>query len=247
MSENPLLVSQDGPVVTLTMNRPQALNALSGEMRRQLIARLDELNGDSSVRVAILTGTGRAFTAGLDLKELATSKVGVGSIVDSENVGAAIDRFSKPLIAAVNGLAVTGGMEILLACDIVFAADTAQFADTHVKVGLAPGWGLSQRLSRLVGVFRAKEMSLSARFVTAREAEQWGLVNRVVPPADLMPQALDLAHAIAKWEPAAVQKMKRLIDQGYTLPLGEALALEATAATTANAGVVMQSTVLEKR
>lgn len=246
MQDDPLLIARDGHCAVMTLNRPNVLNALSGDLRRRLITGLAELDRDESVRVVVLTGAGRAFTAGLDLKELAASGESVSVSIDNSNVAAAIERFSKPIIAAVNGDAVTGGVEIILACDMVLASEAARFADTHVKVGLTPGWGLSQRLSRLVGVFRAKEMSLSARFVSAREALEWGLVNRVVAAADLMPQALELAHAIAGWDPSSVREMKALIDRGRGMPIGEAIAMEAATASRRNAAVTMQATVLRK-
>ena len=237
--DTPLLMSRDGACVILTLNRPDSLNALSGTMRRSIVAALAALDADDACRVAILTGRGRAFSAGLDVKELAASGVDVSANVDRENVVAAIERFSKPLIVAVNGLAVTGGFEIALACDVIYASEDAVFIDTHVKVGLAPGWGLSQRLSRVVGVHRAKELSLSATPLTAREAEGWGLVNRVFPAVDLLSRSVELAHAIAALSPASVRSMKSLIDRGHAMALGEALVMEATSASAANANVVM--------
>ncbi|HEU0222603.1 MAG TPA: enoyl-CoA hydratase [Paracoccaceae bacterium] len=246
MSDTPLAIVHDDPCAIVTLNRPEALNALSGAMRRGLVAALAELDATDSVRVVILTGAGRAFCAGLDLKELAASGRSVSDNVDAENVVAAIERFTKPLVAAVNGPAVTGGVEILLACDIILAAEGASFADTHVKVGLTPGWGLSQRLSRVVGIHRAKEFSLSARALSARQAERWGLVNHVVPAEELMPRALDLARSIAQWPPEAVRAMKSMIDRGHAMPLGEALAMEARAASRANAAVTVPDTALRR-
>ena len=247
MADGPAVVSVDTHCATVAMNRPEALNALSGAMRRALVAALAGLDADDNVRVVILTGTGRAFTAGLDIKELAASGVDVSANVDAENVVSAIERFSKPLIAAVNGLAITGGLEIILACDIILASDEASFADTHVKVGLTPGWGLSQRLSRLIGVHRAKELSLSARRVSAQEALDWGLVNHVVPAAELMPRAIALAASIAQWPPEDVRAMKAIIDRGLALPYGEAIAMEAAAASKANAHVRMTEKALRQR
>ena len=232
---------------TVVLNRPEVLNALSRAVRLAIIETLARLDADPNVRVVILTGAGRAFTAGLDLKELAASEADVSANVDAENVVAAIERFSKPLIAAVNGVCVTGGVEIILACDIILASDTARFADTHVKIGVTPGWGLSQRLSRLIGIHRAKELSLSARFFSAQEAEAFGIVNRVVPAEDLMPRALELAQSIAQWPPANVKAMKSIIDRGHAMPLGEALAMEAATASRNNAAVSVPSSVLPSR
>lgn len=247
MSGEPLAIEYDGPCAIITMNRPEALNALSGAMRRGLVETLAEFDRRDDVRVVILTGAGRAFTAGLDLKELAASGRDVSANVDAENVVAAIEKFSKPLIAAVNGVAITGGFEITLACDVVLASESAVFIDTHVKVGLTPGWGLSQRLSRVVGLHRAKELSLSARPLPASEAERWGLVNHVLPADELLPRALELGRAIAQWSPEAVAAMKAIIDKGHALPFGEAVRMEAETASRRNASVKMTTAVLGSR
>ena len=170
----------------LTLNRPEALNALSAELVRAFVHALRTAD-DGTVATIILTGQGdRAFTAGMDLKE-----------------AAAIARCRTPIMVAVNGLCITGGMEIMLACDIVIASSTARFADTYVKVGLLPGWGISQRMARQIGPQRAKEISLTGTFVSAERALEIGLVKRVVarrrtrrsrcPQA---PLALDRAHSI---------------------------------------------------
>jgi enoyl-CoA hydratase len=132
----------------------------------------------------------------------------------------------KPVLAAINGAAITGGLELALACDILLASTKARFADTHVRVGVIPGWGLSQRLSRLIGVSRAKEMSLSGRMIDAQTALAWGLVNRVVAPEDLLPAARALAAEIAGCDPQMVAAYKALIDDGFALPFGPALQLE---------------------
>ena len=247
MPGEPLAIEHDGPCAIITMNRPEALNALSGGMRRGLVEALAEFDRRDDVRAVILTGAGRAFTAGLDLKELAASGKDVSANVDAENVVAAIEKFSKPLIAAVNGVAITGGFEITLACDVVLASESAVFIDTHVKVGLTPGWGLSQRLSRSVGLHRAKELSLSARPLSAGEAERWGLVNHVLPPDELLPRAIELGRAFAQWSPEAVAAMKAIIDKGYALPFGEAVRMEAETASRRNASVKMTTAVLGSR
>ena len=239
MDQPPLLSAVEAQCAIITFNRPRALNALSRALRLSLIETLARLDADPAVRVVIMTGAGKAFTAGLDLKELANSGLDVSANIDAENVVAAIERFSKPLIAAVNGVCVTGGLEIILACDIVLASDAARFADTHVKIGVTPGWGLSQRLSRLIGVQRAKELSFSARFFSAEEAAAWGMVNRVFPDAELMPRALDLARSIAQWPPENVKAMKAIIDRGAAMALGEALAMEAATASRNNAAVAL--------
>ena len=239
MSVSPLTVTVEDGVAVLTLNRPEALNALSAALRGALVAALDEMDAREDVRTIILTGSGRAFTAGLDVKELESSATDVSENVADTDIGAAISRLRMPIIAAINGLAVTGGFEITLSCDIVLAAESAWFADTHVKIGLLPGWGLSQRLSRAVGVYRAKEISLTARRVTATEAAELGFVNRVVPDADLMGEAMGMARQIAAAQPRVATALKTLIDDGYGLSLDDALRLEAESSTRFNSEVVI--------
>lgn len=222
-------------IATLTLNRPDRLNALNAALRSALADALRSADADPMVRVIVLTGAGRAFCAGLDLAELADHGPDVTAQVATTDFGLILAGLKTPVIAAINGPCVTGGFEIALACDMILAADSAFFCDTHVKVGLLPGWGLSQRLPRLIGPYRAKELSLTARRLPAAEAAAWGLVNRVVPDADLLPTAQHLAAEIAAWPPANVAAIKGLIDQGYALPLSEALALERDQSRAANA------------
>jgi enoyl-CoA hydratase len=220
----------------VTLNRPEAMNALSRELRSALAAAIRTLEAEPDIRVLILTGAGeRAFTAGLDLKELGAAGLGGGTAADDPVK--AMEAFSGPIIGAINGVAITGGFEIALACDVLLAADTARFADTHARVGVMPGWGLSQRLSRMVGVHRAKELSLTGNFLTAQRAAEWGLVNRVVPIAELLPQARKLALDMLSVVPTMLTGYKRLIDDGYALPFGEAMALEAKRSGEANRSV----------
>ena len=220
-----LLIDHDGRVAILTLNRPESLNALSAELIRALVQAVRACDADDGISAIVLTGKGdRAFTAGMDLKEAAQSTQPLSR--PDEDPGTAIAQCRKPIIVAVNGLCITGGMEIMLACDIVIAASTARFADTHVRVGLLPGWGISQRLARQIGPQRAKEISLSGNFVDARRAFDVGLVNRVVEPADLMSEALKLAHDIADGNSAVVQAYKQLIDEGYAMTLMDALPME---------------------
>ncbi len=226
-------------VALLRLNRPGAMNALSRELRLALVETLAKVDADPSVRVVILTGTGRAFCAGLDVKELRASGSNVTENIEGGDLGGAITAMKKPVIAAVNGLAVTGGFEIALACDILLAAESAYFADTHVRIGLLPGWGLSQRLSRTIGLSRAKEISLTARKVSADEAAALGFVSRVVPDADLMAAAMDLANAIAGFEARNSQAVKALMDKGFAKPFDEALKLEVEMSRDFNSSVVL--------
>ena len=150
----------------LTLNRPEKLNALSIELRGELTAALAELRREAAVRVLILTGAGRAFCAGLDLNELSGGPSNSARAFELDVVSALL-QFEGPVIGAINGVAATGGFELAMACDILLASTAAQFADTHAKVGLLPGWGLSVRLPRRVGLHRAKEMAFTARFLSA--------------------------------------------------------------------------------
>jgi len=220
----------------LTLNRPEKLNALSMELRGELVAAIEELRRDPAVRVLILTGAGRAFCAGLDLNELSKAESNSARAFDLDAV-AALLKFEGPVIGAINGVAATGGFEIAMACDILLASTEAQFADTHAKVGLLPGWGLSVRLPRRIGLHRAKELAFTARFVSAAEAAEWGLVNRVVPPEELLSQARAMAEQMLAVVPEILVKYKKLLDSGFGKPAGEALVSERAAATETNATV----------
>lgn len=226
----------DGYAV-LTLNRPEAMNALSRELRGELARTVRELEDDPGIRVLILTGAGdRAFTAGLDLKELGAG-ASISDAVEVEDPVKSIEQFSGPVIGAINGVAITGGFELALACDVLIAADTARFADTHARVGIMPGWGLSQKLSRTIGIYRAKELSLTGNFLSASQAEAWGLVNRVVPQADLLPTARKLAEDMLSVVPEMLVAYKKLIDDGYAATFEQGIALEAERAADANRGV----------
>lgn len=232
-------VERDGQVAVVTMNRPEAMNALSSALRHELAEAMVAVDRDDSIHAVVLTGAGtRAFTAGLDLKELGTQGLGAANAETPQaNPVKAIEQCRKPVIGAINGVAITGGFEVAIACDILIASDNARFADTHARVGIMPGWGLSQKLSRLIGISRAKELSLSGNFLDAQTACAWGLVNRVVPAEELLPVAKKLAADIASADPAMIQAYKRLIDDGYAVPFGEAMALEHERSSSANSQV----------
>lgn len=232
-------VERDGAVAVITLNRPEAMNALSRGLRAQLAQVMTELDAEDSVRAVVLTGAGtRAFTAGLDLKELGVEGLGAANASEAAaNPVKAIEQCRKPVIGAINGVAITGGFELAIACDILIASDNARFADTHARVGIMPGWGLSQKLSRLIGISRAKELSLTGNFLDAQTACAWGLVNRVVAADELLPAAKKLAADIASADPAMIGAYKKLIDDGYALPFGEAMALEHSTSSARNAQV----------
>jgi enoyl-CoA hydratase len=224
----------------LTLNRPAALNALSRALMAELSDRIDALEADPAVRVLILTGAGKAFCAGLDLKELGSGQAQLGggeSGVTARDPVAALRRFTGPVIGAINGAAVTGGFELALACDVLLASPQARFADTHARVGIAPGWGLSQRLSRAVGVYRAREVSLTGNWVSAEQAAAWGFVNRVVPAEGLLDAARQLAGDMLSCVPEMLPRYKSIINDGFALPLGEGLALEKSRSREFNADV----------
>ena len=236
-----LLIDKADGVATVTMNRPEAMNAMSKALRAALDETFVALDRDDAVRAVILTGAGeRSFTAGLDLKELGSDPDGLGAAnatTPAANPVRAIQQCRKPVIGAINGVAITGGFELALACDVLIASTNARFADTHARVGITPGWGLSQKLSRLIGVYRAKELSLTGNFLDAETAYAWGLVNRVVAPGELMPAARKLAREMATIPLDMLVYYKRMIDDGFALPFGEALTLEHARSSAWNAEV----------
>ncbi|MCU0947656.1 MAG: enoyl-CoA hydratase [Porphyrobacter sp.] len=241
MSDDVVLLEVEGAIAMVTLNRPHAMNALNRAMRRRLAEVMRAVDSDDGVRAVILTGAGtRAFTAGLDLKELGSEAGALGSANatdPADNPVKAIELCRKPVIGAINGVAITGGFEVALACDVLIASENARFADTHARVGIMPGWGLSQKLSRMIGISRAKELSFTGNFLDAATAHDWGLVNHVVAPDALLPLAAKLAGDMASIDPAFLGAYKRLIDDGFDVSFGDGLALEAERSGVANAAV----------
>jgi enoyl-CoA hydratase len=230
MAEQVLKIERAGGIATLTMNRPDARNALNAALRRTLRDAFRELEQDASVRAVILTGAGKAFSAGLDLKEMGERGPGAGAEGESGGLShglvETIEAFPHPVIGAINGVAVTGGFELALACDVLIGCPETRFADTHARVGILPGWGLSQKLARVMGPWRAKLVSFTGNYISADEAERWGLLARVVPSDQLMPACRQLAQEMLSCVPGAVEGYKRMIDQGYAINYGDARALE---------------------
>jgi enoyl-CoA hydratase len=234
MPDPVLLIDRSDGVATLTLNRPRALNALSRELRHLLRQAFVELPRRGDVDVLILTGSGRAFCAGLDLKELGGETASEGDIAATVGGGeeSLLDTMARcplPIIGGINGFAITGGFELALGCDVLIASTEARFADTHARVGILPGWGLSQKLSRAIGIARAKELSLTGNYLPAEQAAAWGLVNRVVAPADLLPACRALAQDMRSCPQDVVRAYKRVIDAGFAVTFGEGLRIEAQA------------------
>lgn len=241
MTDLVTLEKRDDGVAIVMLNRPDAMNALSTALRKQLFDVMSVVDADADIRAVVLTGAGeRAFTAGLDLKELGSNPKALSAANATEahdNPVRAIETCRKPVIGAINGVAITGGFEVALACDVLIASTAARFADTHARVGILPGWGLSQKLSRIIGISRAKELSFTGNFLDAATAERWGLVNRVVEPAELMPLALNLAADMASIDPVFLATYKTLIDDGYAASFGDGMEIEHQVSSAANAQV----------
>ncbi|MCA9502379.1 MAG: enoyl-CoA hydratase [Spirochaetaceae bacterium] len=230
MSEPVLLVERDAPIAVVTLNRPEQMNALNAELRIAIGDTMAALEADPEIRAVIVTGAGRAFCAGMDLKEIGGGGEGQTgyelSVAGQDAMRAGFENFSGPVIAAVNGAAATAGFELALACDLIFVAKGAKFLDTHARVGIVPGWGLSQRLPRLVGINRAKEISLSGNAVSAELAYEWGLANRVCEPDRLLDEACALARDICSCVPGVMEQVKSMIDTGYSMHFDEAMRYE---------------------
>jgi enoyl-CoA hydratase len=215
-------------VCTVTLNRPDARNAMSSELQRDLAAAIAAAEADEDVDVVVLTGTDPAFCAGLDLRELGSTAANLVGGDDGEHRSpfTVLWTMTKPVIGAINGPAVTGGFELALGCDFLVASERATFGDTHARVGVTPGGGMSVFLPQTVGLRRAKEMSLTGNFMDAQEAFAFRLVNHVVPHEELLPAAHRLATDIAGNDQQAVRNLKQLYDRGSKLSVGDAIALE---------------------
>jgi len=208
-----VLVDVTDRVATITLNRPESRNALSRDLRRELPKAVAATDARDDVDVLILTGADPAFCAGLDLKEL-----GSGGNTDAaaprDEYRGAVPPTTKPLIGAINGAAITGGFELALNCDFLVASERARFADTHTRVGIQPGWGLTVLLAEAVGVRRAREMSATGNFLDAQTALTWGLVNHVVTHDELLPFCRSLAADIVSNDAAAVRQIMASYDEG---------------------------------
>ena len=240
MSEPVVLVDRTDAVATVSLNRPGARNALSQELRKALWQAMTELEADESVAAIVLTGADPAFCAGLDLKALAATAGAAlgetGAAGDTTTARGPIPQMDTPVIGAVNGVAITGGFEVALACDFLIASERAAFADTHARMGIMPGWGLTVLLPEAVGFRRAKELSTTGNFLDAQTALTWGLVNHVVPHDELVPFAQQLAADIATNDRAGVRRMLQTYDEGVLVDGREAWAIEGRVAGAWQAG-----------
>jgi len=230
MTFDNLLLSRDGAVATLTINRPK-VNALNGATLAQLQTAFEELRADDTVRAVVLTGAGdKAFVAGADINELAvlTPAQGKEHARHGQRIFDLIETLGKPVIAAVNGFALGGGCELAMACTLRIAADTAIFGQPEINLGIIPGYAGSQRLPRLVGKGRALELLLTGDHITAARAYEIGLVNKVVPAAELLEAANVLAQVLAGKAPIAVRYIIEAVNHGLDMPLAQGQFLEST-------------------
>jgi enoyl-CoA hydratase len=226
MTYETILTEAHDAVRVIRLNRPEALNALSVQLIKDLNAALDDAEQDQGVRCVVLTGSEKAFAAGADVKEMQPK-----SFLDAYNGDFVaswerITRLRKPVIAAVSGFALGGGCELAMMCDFILAADNAKFGQPEIKLGILPGAGGTQRLTRLVGKSKAMEMCLTGRTMDAAEAERAGLVSRVIPSADLMAEAIRVAQAIAGMSASAAMMTKESVDRAYETSLTEGIRFE---------------------
>lgn len=257
MTEPVLLVDISDRIATVTLNRPDARNALSTELRAALYRAARELDADDAVDVIILTGADPAFCAGLDLKELGrdASGLGAGSGGSEADGGSPpvlgnrppMGSLTKPVIGAINGVAITGGLEVALGCDLLVASERARFADTHARVGIQPGWGLTVFLPEAVGLRRAREMSTTGNFVDAPTALAWGLVNHVVAHEELLPTCRQLASDMVSNDQRAVRTILATYREGALVNGADAWALEARTAKEWTAAGVDAAQIEQRR
>ena len=226
MSYETVLTETHGPVRLIRLNRPEALNALSVQLIKDLNAALDEAEAAQESRCISLTGAEKAFAAGADVKEMQSNSDLDGYLGDFVAKWERVTQMRKPVIAAVAGFALGGGSELAMMCDFILAADNAKFGQPEIKLGILPGAGGTQRLTHLVGKSKAMEMCLTGRMMDAAEAERAGLVSRVVPAADLIPEALKVAQSIAGMSLPAVMMAKECINRAYETTLSEGIRFE---------------------
>lgn len=222
-----LLLETHGPVLLIRLNRPEALNALNARLMTELVQTLTEADTNPEVRCIVLTGSDKAFAAGADVRQMAPMTY--AEVVSTNLFGAeceAIARIRKPIIAAVSGFCLGGGCELAMMCDFILASDTARFGQPEVNLGVIPGMGGTQRLTRAIGKAKAMEMNLTGRMIDAAEAERSGLVARVFPMADLVAEALKTATTIAGKSQLAIKTAKESVNRAFETTLSEGLLFE---------------------
>lgn len=227
MNEEALVITEQvDRVAVVYLNRPETLNAISPGMLSTLCDTLEALDADPQVRVFVLTGKGRAFAAGADIRLMAKATPSDILELDTRSYWKRLGRLNKPLIAAVNGYAYGGGCELAMQCDLIVASETARFAQPEIKLGIMPGAGGTQRLARAIGPYRAMELILTGEPLSAQDAYAAGLVNRLVPPERCLEEALALAHLIAQRPPLAVRLAREAVRHGFETSLREGLEVE---------------------
>lgn len=224
MSYENIIFEKEENIAVITFNRPEAMNALNNQTRAEFGQAIKDVAGDDEIKVLILTGSGKSFVAGSDIKEFNKTTPFVAHNI--MRLGEMVEKLEKPVIAAVNGFCLGGGCEIAMGCDIIIASEKAKFGQTEINIGIIPGGGGTQRLQRIVGPYRAKEMIFTGEIIRAEEADRIGLVNRVVPMDELMPAAKELAGKIAAKSAAALKLAKTAINRGMQTNLESGLKYE---------------------
>ena len=226
MAFETILVETRGRVGLITLNRPQALNALSSTLFREVNEALDAFERDPAIGCAVLTGSEKAFAAGADIKEIAGQSYPQTFLDDLLAIWDGVANRRKPLVAAVAGFALGGGCELAMMCDVIIAADSAKFGQPEIKLGVMPGAGGTQRLTRFIGKAKAMDLCLTGRMMDAAEAERSGLVSRVVPAADLLAEALKVAEVIASMSLPIAMMTKESVNRAYETTLAEGMRFE---------------------
>ena len=226
MSYETIIVETKGKVGIVRLNRPQALNALNATVNKELTAAIDAFEADPGIMCMILTGSEKAFAAGADIKEMAGMSYQDAFLGDFAGNWDRIARMRKPVIAAVSGFALGGGCELAMMCDLIIAADTAKFGQPEIKLGVIPGIGGTQRLTRAIGKAKAMDLNLTGRMMDAAEAERAGLVARVVPAAGLMDEAMKVAETIASMSLPSLMVAKESVNRAFETTLAEGIRFE---------------------
>jgi enoyl-CoA hydratase len=226
MGSRNVTVSVDGAVGVLTLNRPDVLNALNRELMQELVAELEQMDRDDAVKVLVITGNDKAFAAGADIREMADESAVSLLLKRQFDVWDRIGGIAKPIIAAVSGYVLGGGCELMMNCDLVVASDTARFGQPEIRIGVMPGAGGTQRLTRAVGQRKAMELLLTGDTLLAEEALRCGLINKVAPVELYLEEALKLARRIANQPPLAVSLIKQAVRKAEDLSLAEGLDFE---------------------